>query len=182
MIIEKPGSGYSLKKRFFANLKPNLSQVYRTLADMTHEGWIDFNKVNQDNAPNKKVYCVTPKGEEAFNRWLRDAMPFKEWGTQKHLLPYLTQIWFSYRVKPKEVVKNLETYKKDLTRRIEAVKLESKKISSASSVVNGKDKIFRELAIKGSMMQMEAIIEWMDYAKNKIFELQKVSGKSKQKQ
>jgi PadR family transcriptional regulator, regulatory protein AphA len=177
MIAEKPGSGYTLRKRFFSNLKPTLSQVYRTLADMTQEGWIDFKKVNQDNAPNKKVYYIKEDGEQALNRWLEDAMPSKEWRTQRHFLPYLTQIWFSYRINPEEVLSNLETYKAELLNRIEWITVESKKIAKPKSSRNkGKEILFRELAIKGSTMQMDAIIKWMDYAKDKILELQDLSG------
>jgi len=174
MVIEKPGSGYSLRKRFLQNLKPNLSQIYRTLADMTREGWVDFNKISQDNAPNKKVYYSTPEGEKAFHQWLLDAMPFEEWGTQKHLLPYLTQVWFSYRIKPEDVVKNLETYQAELVNRVSSIDTELKKSRKAlgASVDDQRNLLFRELAFKGSTMQMEAIIKWMDYAKDKLLELQ----------
>lgn len=172
MVIEKPGSGYSLRKRFLANLKPNLSQIYRTLADMTREGLVDFNKVNQDNAPNKKVYYTTPKGEETFHQWLQDAMPFEEWGTQRHLLPYLTQFWFSYRIQPEEVIKNLERYQEQLTNRLQDIDAEVKKAATNVPPSREINALFSELAIKGSTMQMETTIQWMEHAKEKLRELQ----------
>lgn len=174
MIAERPGSGYTLRKRFFAYLKPTLSQVYRTLADMTGEGLVDFNKVDQDNAPNKKVYYITETGKEALDRWLKDAMPSREWLTQRHVLPYLTQVWFSYRVDPEEVVKNLETYKAELLHRLEWMDVESGVINKRSKSLNkGLDTLFRDLSIKGGAMELEAIVKWMDYSIEKIRELQR---------
>jgi PadR family transcriptional regulator AphA len=165
MIAERPGSGYTLRKRFFSYLKPTMSQVYRTLADMTSEGLADFNKVDQDNAPNKKVYYITEKGKQDLDRWLRDTMPSREWLTQRHVLPYLTQIWFSYRINPEEVIKNLKTYKLELLHRLEWMQLEAAKINKIrKSLHKGRDTVFRDLSIKGSAMELEAIVRWMDYA------------------
>lgn len=168
MISEKPGSGYTLRKRFFSYLKPTLSQIYRTLADMTAEKLVDFNKVDQDNAPNKKVYFITESGQKELNRWLQETMS-TNWLTQRQVIPYLTQIWFSYRVNPDAAIKNLEAYKAELVQRNKWVEVEAEYLNKKSRVSKlGKERFFRDLAIKGSYMQLEAIINWMDYAIDQI--------------
>jgi PadR family transcriptional regulator, regulatory protein AphA len=163
MIAEKPGSGYALRKRFFSYLKPTLSQIYRTLADMTSEKLVDFNKIDQDNAPNKKVYYVTEAGQKDLDLWLENTMS-SNWLTQRQTIPYLTQVWFSYRVNPDDVIKNLEAYKNELLGRNKWVEVEAAKLTKKSRVSkDGREKFFRDLAIKGSYMQLESIINWMDY-------------------
>lgn len=168
MISEKPGSGYTLRKRFFSYLKPTLSQIYRTLADMTAEKLVDFNKVDQDNAPNKKVYYITEAGQKDLNQWLENTMS-TNWLSQRQVIPYLTQVWFSYRVDPNDVIRNLEAYKAELVKRNKWVEVEAEYLTRKSRVSKlGKEKFFRDLAIKGSYMQLESIINWMDYAIDQI--------------
>ena len=170
MISEKPGSGYTLRKRFFSYLKPTLSQIYRTLADMTAEKLVDFNKVDQDNAPNKKVYFITEAGQKDLNQWLENTLS-TNWLTQRQVIPYLTQVWFSYRVSPDDVIKNLEAYKTELIQRNKWVEVEAEYLTKKSRVSKlGKEKFFRDLAIQGSYMQLESIINWMDYAIDQIKE------------
>jgi len=171
MIAEKPGSGYTLRKRFFSYLKPTLSQIYRTLAEMTAEKLVDFNKVDQDNAPNKKVYYITDFGQRELDRWLQNTMP-SNWLSQRQVIPYLTQIWFSYRVDPDDVIKNLESYKTELLERIKWVEVEAEKLTrTTKSAGRVRAKFFRDLAIKGSNMQLESIINWMDYAIDQVRQL-----------
>lgn len=185
MISEKPGSGYTLRKRFFSYLKPTLSQIYRTLADMTAEKLVDFNKVDQDNAPNKKVYFITEAGQKDLDEWLKNTMS-TNWLSQRQVIPYLTQIWFSYRVNPDAVIKNLEAYKAELVQRNKWVEVEAEHLTRKSRVSRlGKEKFFRDLAIKGSYMQLESIINWMDYAIAQIKEYrdkcQSIEGEKKHK-
>jgi len=168
MIAEKPGSGYALRKRFFSYLKPTLSQIYRTLADMTAEKLVDFNKIDQDNAPNKKVYFITSPGQKDLDKWLENTMS-SNWLTQKQMIPYLTQVWFSYRVPPDDVIKNLEAYRAELLERVKWVELEAETLTKKSRVTrDGREKFFRDLSIKGSYMQLESIINWMDFAIDQI--------------
>jgi PadR family transcriptional regulator AphA len=168
MISEKPGSGYALRKRFFSYLKPTLSQIYRTLADMTSEKLVDFNKIDQDNAPNKKVYYITDTGQEDLDQWLENTMA-SNWLTQRQVIPYLTQVWFGYRVSPDEVIKNLEAYRDELLGRVKWVEGEAAHLTKKSRVSkDGREKFFRDLAIKGSYMQLESIINWMDYTIDQI--------------
>lgn len=179
MISEKPGSGYTLRKRFFSYLKPTLSQIYRTLADMTADKLVDFDKVDQDNAPNKKVYYITEAGQRDLDNWLENTMS-TNWLSQRHVIPYLTQVWFSYRVDPDQVIKNLEAYRDELIRRYKWVEVEAEYLTKKSKISKlGKERFFRDLSIQGSYMQLQSIINWMDYAIEQIKayrDTNKVSG------
>lgn len=51
--------------------KPTL---YKLLAQMADEGWITFREEQDGNRPTRRVYALTPEGETAFQRLLRQAL------------------------------------------------------------------------------------------------------------
>ncbi len=75
LLYHKPLSGYELKKRFGGSIvffwKAGHSQIYPELKQMEKEELVVGNKVPQQWRPTKKVYAITPKGQEELERWLR---------------------------------------------------------------------------------------------------------------
>ena len=55
-----PYTGYDLKKIFDTSIRhfwpADQSQIYRTLARLTENGWAEMEKVPQDDRPDRKVY------------------------------------------------------------------------------------------------------------------------------
>ena len=45
--------------------------VYKLLGTMVDDGWIDFYEEQEGNYPTRRVYKITPEGEEAFQQLLR---------------------------------------------------------------------------------------------------------------
>jgi DNA-binding PadR family transcriptional regulator len=48
--------------------------VYRLLDKMTDDGWITFREEQVGKAPVRKIYAITPAGEEAFRDLLRQSL------------------------------------------------------------------------------------------------------------
>ena len=46
--------------------------AYRLLSNMAEEGWVTFREEQEGNRPPRRVYAITPKGEVAFQRLLRE--------------------------------------------------------------------------------------------------------------
>src|SRR3990172_7849541 len=67
-------SGYDMKKFFRQNVglfwNANFSQVYSQLHRLEREGLVKKTSVIQDGVPNKKIYTLTPKGQEELTEWL----------------------------------------------------------------------------------------------------------------
>lgn len=73
----KPRTGYDLKKYFdtegrFSRPRTPLSQIYNTLKRMTKKGWISFETEEQEGKPDRKIYSVTPAGNDYFMAWLQE--------------------------------------------------------------------------------------------------------------
>ncbi|MFI6108962.1 PadR family transcriptional regulator [Streptomyces sp. NPDC051310] len=75
-LLEKPGSGYELARRFERSIgyfwTATHQQIYRVLKRMESDGWIDVREVPQQGRPDKKEYSVAAPGRDALSRWLHE--------------------------------------------------------------------------------------------------------------
>ncbi|MEV5947481.1 PadR family transcriptional regulator [Streptomyces sp. NPDC051993] len=75
-LLEKPGSGYELARRFDRSIgyfwAATHQQIYRILKRMENDGWIDAREVAQHNRPDKKEYSVAAPGRAALSGWLHE--------------------------------------------------------------------------------------------------------------
>ena len=107
MLRNRPKSGYELKKELDFVIhyfwETDISRIYRTLQKMEQQGWVAFERVIQENNPNKKVYSLTEIGLEELQNWL--AMPgLKSNGRN----PFLAQIHFSSSTPTSDLLNILE--------------------------------------------------------------------------
>ncbi|MFB6615028.1 PadR family transcriptional regulator [Streptomyces sp. NPDC085524] len=75
-LLEKPGSGYELARRFERSIgyfwTATHQQIYRVLKRMEGDGWLDVLEVPQQARPDKKVYSVAAAGRAALSAWLHE--------------------------------------------------------------------------------------------------------------
>ncbi|WP_199549367.1 PadR family transcriptional regulator [Streptomyces sp. N35] len=73
-LLEKPGSGYELARRFERSIgyfwTATHQQIYRVLKRMEGDGWVDVRDVPQHGRPDKKEYSVADAGRAALSAWL----------------------------------------------------------------------------------------------------------------
>ncbi len=75
-LSEQPASGLDLAKRFSRSIgffwSATHQQIYRVLARMDADGWVEVTEVAQTGRPDKKVYAVSPAGRTALASWLAE--------------------------------------------------------------------------------------------------------------
>ncbi|MEV5509646.1 PadR family transcriptional regulator [Streptomyces orinoci] len=75
-LLEKPGSGYELARRFDRSIgyfwTATHQQIYRVLKRMESEGWVAVREVAQQGRPDKKHYSVAEAGRAALAEWLHE--------------------------------------------------------------------------------------------------------------
>ncbi|MDX2388958.1 MULTISPECIES: PadR family transcriptional regulator [unclassified Streptomyces] len=73
-LLEQPGSGYELARRFDRSIgyfwTATHQQIYRVLKRMEADGWIDVREVPQQGRPDKKEHSVAEAGRAALSAWL----------------------------------------------------------------------------------------------------------------
>ncbi|MEU1075494.1 MULTISPECIES: PadR family transcriptional regulator [unclassified Streptomyces] len=75
-LLEKPGSGYELARRFERSIgyfwTATHQQIYRVLKRMESDGLLAVREVAQEGRPDKKEYSVAAPGRAALSRWLHE--------------------------------------------------------------------------------------------------------------
>jgi DNA-binding PadR family transcriptional regulator len=73
-LAEKSASGYDLARRFDASIghfwSASHQQIYKVLARMEADKWVESDLVAQDGRPDKKVYSITDAGHTELTSWL----------------------------------------------------------------------------------------------------------------
>lgn len=65
-------SGYDLMLQIQPFWPAKHSQIYPLLAQLEKDGYVRFEAISQSDKPDKKVYSLTPKGNEALLHWMTD--------------------------------------------------------------------------------------------------------------
>ena len=90
----RPLSGYDLKKVFDNSVRhfwpADQSQIYRTLARLAQQGYVEQEIVRGLDHPDRKEYRITPAGREALRAWLLNPLP-----AQDLRIPELIQVFFA---------------------------------------------------------------------------------------
>ncbi|MFG3343943.1 PadR family transcriptional regulator [Streptomyces sp. NPDC048018] len=75
-LLEKPGSGYELARRFERSIgyfwTATHQQIYRVLKRMESDGWVEAREVPQHGRPDKREYSVADLGRAALSSWLNE--------------------------------------------------------------------------------------------------------------
>lgn len=75
-LLEKPGSGYELARRFERSIgyfwTATHQQIYRVLKRMENDGWVESRDVPQQGRPDKREYSVADLGRTALSSWLHE--------------------------------------------------------------------------------------------------------------
>ncbi|GGY46744.1 PadR family transcriptional regulator [Streptomyces omiyaensis] len=75
-LLEKPGSGYELARRFDRSIgyfwTATHQQIYRVLKRMENDGWVAAREVAQQGRPDKREYSVADLGHAALSSWLHE--------------------------------------------------------------------------------------------------------------
>jgi poly-beta-hydroxybutyrate-responsive repressor len=72
-LKEKNSYGYELIEKItefrFHNSPPDVVAIYRNLRNMEKEGWVKSKWDTKGAGPAKRIYRITPQGEEILHGW-----------------------------------------------------------------------------------------------------------------
>ncbi|MBI4731260.1 MAG: PadR family transcriptional regulator [Chloroflexi bacterium] len=104
-----PYTGYDLKKIFDTSIRhfwpADQSQIYRTLARLTEQGFAGMEKVPQEDRPDRKVYHITEAGQAALREWLAGPPPLDE----PRSAP-LIQVFFAGQLTDEEILAKFDGF------------------------------------------------------------------------
>ncbi|MEB3338019.1 MAG: PadR family transcriptional regulator [Leptolyngbyaceae bacterium] len=75
-LVDCPRSGYELAKNFDGSVgffwKATHQQIYRELAKLEADGWIQSEAIAQTGRPDKKLFRVTELGQQQLMQWMAE--------------------------------------------------------------------------------------------------------------
>jgi len=75
-LVHQPRSGYDLTKYFETSIgffwNASHQQIYRELAKLEAQNWIDSEAIAQASRPDKKLYHLTQLGHQHLTQWVAE--------------------------------------------------------------------------------------------------------------
>lgn len=109
LLADNPATGYDLSQQFKGSVgffwNASHQQVYKELKTMTEAGWLQCDTEPQADKPDKKIYSVTPSGQQALKTWLsQSAKP------HKYKDAFLIKLYGGRHIPRAELLKELDSH------------------------------------------------------------------------
>ncbi|MBX6769899.1 MAG: PadR family transcriptional regulator [Actinomadura rubrobrunea] len=154
LLAKEPAHGYQLRARLQEALGPlgdglNAGQVYVTLRRLEKAGLVSARVVGQADRPDRKVYELTPAGQERVAGWLADVDRTSRPAPTDFHLKLVAAAW-SGLADPVDIV---VAQRRELLRRLADVQ----RAALAQPAGSGP-----ALLLEGAVLRLQADLRWLD--------------------
>jgi DNA-binding PadR family transcriptional regulator len=158
-----PYTGYDLKKIFDNSVQhfwhADQSQIYRTLARLTEQGYVQMEKIPQEDRPDRKVYTITDSGRLELLKWLSAPPPPQG---EPHI-GSLVQVFFAGQLSDEEVLLKFESY----AARLRAVLAQYEQVPTLiepyqKEINSPREYFFWMLTLENGLVNIRASLEWAE--------------------
>jgi DNA-binding PadR family transcriptional regulator len=129
-----------------------ISQTYKLLGELEEEGHVQATVEAQESRPDRKVYHVTPSGEQAFLKWLLTPVS----GIRLMRVEFLGKLFLAQALGPEMVERIIAGQ----TEACETV------LSRLEERMPGEG--FHELVLRFRTGQMRAAIDWLAHCREEL--------------
>jgi DNA-binding PadR family transcriptional regulator len=159
LLAKEPRHGYDLKQTFerlLAGTWPlNIGQVYTTLSRLERDGLVRAETTSGAQAPDRRVYTLTPAGHEELSRWLDEPMD--------EPVPLKQEVFAKILVQ--QIVGDREPYaliwrQREVYLRLLAELTERQDAAGADSTTG--------LLLEGAILHVEADLRWLDVCEERL--------------
>jgi DNA-binding PadR family transcriptional regulator len=150
--MSEPKHGYELHQEFSHNLgrvwEIGLSQLYAQLKLLEEAGLLTAQTEPQANRPPRKVYHLTPEGQEVFSDWVHQPTPYL-----RHIrVEFLARLYFFQQLSLPGLDQLVAEQKAVCQAQVERFE----------RLAGETEDQFRRLVLEFRRGQLEAVIRWLD--------------------
>jgi DNA-binding PadR family transcriptional regulator len=158
MLAKEPTHGYELRARLRAALGPvgedlNAGQVYVTLTRLEKSGLVTGTAEPGQTRPDRKVYELTPAGQQRVAAWLAEVSWPKPDLTEFHLK--LVAAFAGRLADPLAIV---DAQRRELLRRLR----DAQRAALTLSANAGPDDSDAALLLEGIVLRLQADLHWLE--------------------
>lgn len=161
----QPMTGYELKQTIDHSTAhfwhAYHSQIYTSLRQMEESGLVTSQFVQEDSAPDRRIYTITPSGIETFKEWLdqtlTEVVPIKE--------DLLVRIFFSAQRNPEKVLTELRLQHELHQKKIAEYQAIASHLSDYSQInppALDRDEKFWRLTLNMGVHYEETYLAWLE--------------------
>ncbi|WP_229076770.1 PadR family transcriptional regulator [Actinoplanes sp. DH11] len=160
-LLEQPGSGYELARRFERSIgrfwTATHQQIYRVLKRMETGGWVLAEEIGQDGRPDKRAYSVTAAGRDALTGWLRE--PVQPEAVRHELAVKIRGAAFDDDAGRKRLIAEVERYRAD-----HVATLDRYLISENRDFPDRTDpgQRLQHVVLRGGIAYERMLLDWLD--------------------
>ncbi len=154
------GTGYEIAKRFQEGVgfswKASHPQIYSELKKLTDMGWIEFEKVEQESKPAKKIYRLTDDGVNSLKLWMdtpAEVAPIRDM--------FLIKMTVGELATPSILLQEVRDRKMTTLEKLQIFKDIETKHYTGEEIEDPKKK-FPQLSLRAAIITFEAHIKWFD--------------------
>jgi DNA-binding PadR family transcriptional regulator len=155
LVSIRPMTGYDLvsyAERSIGNFFPlTRSHIYRELDRLGRLGLLDATEVAQETAPTKRVYEITPAGNDELRHWLEEEAVTEE--RARNL--FLVRIFFGHRTSPARMQALLDEYEAGARARRDRL------AAVAERLADRPGSVFRRSTARYGVHQEQAKLAWV---------------------
>lgn len=157
-----PYTGYELKKIFDTSIQhfwpADQSQIYRTLAHLNKQGYVEMRKIPQEDRPDRKVYHITESGRAALLTWLSGPTPLSEPRSAS-----LVQVFFAGQLSDDAILAKMEEFAAIMRALLAQYDQVPAMISPYQQEINSpREHFFWLLTLDNGIRSMRANLEWAE--------------------
>lgn len=161
-LNSRPMTGYELKKIFDTSVRhfwpADQSQIYRTLSRLAERGWAEMEIIKQTERPDRKVYRLTPQGQEELHRWLVSELP-----AEATRSPEMIQVFFSAQLSNEQVLTMFERAAAQLRAALATYDAIPQQIEAYSDYTRSpREFFFWMLTLEVGQMSSRANLTWIE--------------------
>jgi PadR family transcriptional regulator, regulatory protein AphA len=157
-----PYTGYDLKKIFDNSVQhfwhADQSQIYRTLSRLTEQGYVQMEKIPQEDRPDRKVYTITEAGCKELRQWLSAPPPLE--------CPHsasLVQVFFAGQLSDEEVLAKFESFAASLRGILAQYdQIPALLAPFQEEICSPRENFFWMLTLENGIANMRANLEWAE--------------------
>lgn len=168
ILTYAPMTGYNLGKIFNKSVNhswtASLSQIYRELSSLEKKGYVSSKIEQQDDKPDKKIYCITDDGKKAFDEWLTK---FPEEFSPPKRDEFALRLFFGSKIGVPELIRQLKGFIEE-RKNFKQLMAENKKTimemikNDETALSIKKDELYWSLIAKRGLMVNQVSIQWAE--------------------
>ncbi len=158
-------TGYELKKAmdgsvgfFFGS---SYGSIYPALKELEAEGLVEVREVVQSGKPNKKVYSITPEGEESFRAQLQESPAADSFRSE-----FLMHLFFGKEQESERLLALISDYRasqEGKLARLQEIEGEVRDLATP----------YEMMCLRYGLVRFEATLCWLDEVEKQIRRLEK---------